>query len=97
MTDIRERAAKAAREWRARQRDSREQLHNIGEAAVAIGYELGHAAGVEDGARAFAEIRELLEMARNCLADGEHWKTEQAENQAMRHIDAAIVLAGRKE
>jgi hypothetical protein len=55
MTDIREQAAKAAREWRAQQLDPRDQFHDIGEAAVAIGYELGHAAGVEDGARGFAE------------------------------------------
>jgi hypothetical protein len=50
------------------------------------------AAGYADGARAFAEIRERLEMARHCLADGEHCKTEQVENQAMRHIVAALDL-----
>jgi hypothetical protein len=39
-----------------------------------------------------SEIRERLDMARKCLEDGAHWRNEQAENQAMRHIDAALYL-----
>jgi len=54
MTDIREQAAKAAREWRAQQRDPSDILNDIGEAAIEWGYLLGHAAGYEAGAKAFA-------------------------------------------
>ena len=49
-------------------------------------------------ARLTAEVvtmREYITMARVCLDAGNHWRTEQAENQAMRHIDAA--LAGEKK
>jgi hypothetical protein len=36
------------------------------------------------------EIHSRLQMARDCLSCSEHWKHEQAENQAMRHIDSAL-------
>ena len=52
----------------------------------------------DEVARLTAEVvtmREYIEMARVCLEAGDHWRTEQAENQAMRHINAA--LAGEEE
>ena len=55
MTTLRAQAAAAAWEWRCTHRNPQDQLHDIGEAAYAIGYEDGHATGVEEGARRFAE------------------------------------------
>jgi len=52
---LRAQAAAAAKKWRYSHRDSQDQLHGIGEAAYAIGYEDGHAAGEAEGARRFAE------------------------------------------
>lgn len=39
---------------------------------------------------ALAAARERAQMARDCLACSDHWKTEQAENQCMRHLDSIL-------
>ena len=62
MTDIREQAAKAARDYEKREVDAHPYmdprfLHNEPWGKTfEIAYCLGHAAGVADGARAFAEV-----------------------------------------
>jgi hypothetical protein len=54
MTNIRAQAAKEAREW-AETHGSTACMDYNGQIACAAGYLLGHAAGVEEGARRFAE------------------------------------------
>ena len=41
-------------------------------------------------ASSIAAARDRAQMARDCLADSERWKTEQAENQCMRHLSSLL-------
>jgi hypothetical protein len=60
MPDIRAKAAAAAREWRSQQKDPHDSWHDIGEAAVAIGFELGYEA-------ARAEVRKVnFDPCKDC-------------------------------
>lgn len=64
-SDIREQAARVAREWRGKQRTPDDILHDIGEAA----YEMGYLAGYE---AAKAEAAEELEAVWKATDGGSH-------------------------
>jgi hypothetical protein len=70
MTDIREAAAKAAREWHDRHLETRMPRDNMDAAEFWL---LGHAAGVADGARAFDKLVAAAEFyleERACFGIG---------------------------
>jgi hypothetical protein len=60
MTDIREQAAKAAREWRLKLKHPADPLHASGEAAYQIGYEAGYEAAKAE-ADAERKLRDVVD------------------------------------
>ena len=92
MTDIREAAAKAAREWED-EIDATENRPGTGEACFIDGYLLGHAAGVADGARAEAEklAALLADLDAAMKMSGNRWDEWGTRASAVGEmLDAAI-------
>jgi hypothetical protein len=82
MTDIREAAARAAREWRLKLKHPADPFHAPGEAAYQIGYEAGYEAAKAEAFECPGDTRTCPAFVRgDCKGTEAEWNDESCESR----------------